>query len=99
VDWAIINKQNQPDAFNVFALFVDRNISPVNVEFQLTRGQTGEALEGYIQQWGIPETIHHDNDNDNAQEFLYGKFASLCKTHSIAEANPIRSILPKSESC
>jgi hypothetical protein len=79
VDWAIINKQNQPDVFNVFALFVDHNIGLVHVEFQLTRGQAGEALEGYIQQWGIPETIHHDN----AQEFLYGKFASLCKTHSI----------------
>ncbi len=65
VDWTIINRQNLPDVFNVFALFVDHNIGLVYVEFQLTRGQAGEALEGYIQQWGIPDTIHHDN----AQEF------------------------------
>ena len=81
VDWAIINKQNLPDVFNVFALFIDNNIGLVHVEFQLTRGQAGEALEGYIQQWGIPETIHHDN----AQEFLHGKFATLCTTHNIKQ--------------
>ena len=67
--------------FNVFALFIDNNIGLVHVEFQLTRGQAGEALEGYIQQWGIPETIHHDN----AQEFLHGKFATLCTTHKIKQ--------------
>jgi hypothetical protein len=68
--------------FNVFALFIDHNIGLVHVEFQLTRGQAGEALEGYIQQWGITDTIHHDN----AQEFIHGTFAALCKTHSITQS-------------
>jgi hypothetical protein len=54
VDLAIINKQNLPDVFNVFALFIDNNIGLVHAELQLTRGQAGEALEGYIQQWGVP---------------------------------------------
>ncbi len=81
LDWAIINKHPPPDVFNVFALFIDNNIGLVHVEFQLTRGQAGEALEGYIRQWGIPETIHHDN----AQEFLHGKFATLCTTHNIKQ--------------
>jgi hypothetical protein len=31
VDWAIINKQNQPDVFNVFALFVDHNNGLIRV--------------------------------------------------------------------
>jgi hypothetical protein len=73
VDWAIINKENLPDVFNVFALFYDTHIGLVHVEFQHTRGQAGEALEGYIQKWGIPHTILHDN----AKEFLFGKFASV----------------------
>jgi hypothetical protein len=67
VDWAIINKENLPDVFNVFALFYDVNIGLVHIEFQPTSGQAGEALEGYIQRWGIPQTIHHDN----AKEFLF----------------------------
>jgi hypothetical protein len=75
VDWAIIHKENVPDDINVFALFHDANIGLVHVEFQPTRGQAGEALEGYIQRWGIPHTIHHDN----AQEFIHGKFASVCR--------------------
>ncbi len=80
VDWAIINKENLlPDVFNVFALFYDVNIGLVHVEFQPTRGQAGEALEGYIQRWGIPQTIHHDN----AKEFLFGKFASVCRDNKI----------------
>ena len=81
VDWAIINKENLPDVFNVFALFYDVNIGLVHVEFQPTRGQAGEALEGYIQRWGIPQTIHHDN----AKEFLFGKFASVCRDNKIIQ--------------
>ena len=46
VDWAIINKENLPDVFNVFALFYDVNIGLVHVEFQHTRGQAGEAYTG-----------------------------------------------------
>ncbi len=79
VDWAIIHKENVPDEYNVFALFHDANIGLVHVEFQPSRGQAGEALEGYIQRWGIPHTIHHDN----AQEFLHGKFASVCRENKI----------------
>jgi hypothetical protein len=77
VGWAIVNKQSQPDVFNVFALFIDHNIGLVHVEFQLTRGQAGEALEGYIQQWGVPNTIHHDN----AQEFLHILSAKPTASH------------------
>jgi hypothetical protein len=79
VDWAIVHKENVPDDFNVFALFHDANIGLVHVEFQPTRGQAGEALEGYIQGWDIPHTIHHDN----AQEFLHGKCASVCRENKI----------------
>jgi hypothetical protein len=79
VDWAIIHKENIPGEYNVFALFHDANIGLVHVEFQPSRGQAGEALEGYIQRWGIPHTIHHDN----AQEFLHGKFATVCRENKI----------------
>jgi hypothetical protein len=79
VDWAIIHKENLPDEFNVFTLFHDAKIGLVHVEFQPTRGQAVDALEGYIQKWGIPHTIHHDN----AQEFLHGKFASVCREYKI----------------
>ena len=37
VDWAIVNKENLPDVFNVFALFYDTHIGLVHVEFQHTR--------------------------------------------------------------
>jgi hypothetical protein len=92
VDWAIVNKQNQPDVFNVFALFIDHNMSLVHVGFQLTltRGQAREALEGYIQQWGVPDTIHHDN----AQEFLHDIFAALCKTHNLPPTHHLTRTLP-----
>jgi hypothetical protein len=81
VDWASIHKENVPDDFNVFALFPDATIGLVHVEFQPTRGQAGEALEGYVQRWGITHTIHHDN----AQEFLHGKFASVCHENKISQ--------------
>ena len=85
VDWAIIHKENLPDEFNVFALFHDAKIGLVHVEFQPTRGQAGEALEGYIQRWGIPDTIHHDN----APEFLHGKFASVCREYKIHQTQSV----------
>jgi hypothetical protein len=81
VDWAIINKENLPDVFNAFALFHDVNIRLVHVEFQPTRGQVGEALEGYIQRWGTPHTIHHDN----AREIIFGKLASVCRDNKIIQ--------------
>jgi hypothetical protein len=76
VDWAIVNKENLVDVYNVFALFYDHNVGLVHVDFQPSRGQAGEALENYIRRWGIPETIHHDN----AQEFLHGKFETVQDT-------------------
>jgi hypothetical protein len=81
VDWAIVNKENLVDVYNIFALFYDHNVGLVHVDFQPSRGQAGEALENYIRRWGIPETIHHDN----AQEFLHGKFETVCKTHNIRQ--------------
>jgi hypothetical protein len=81
IDWAIVNKQNLPDAFNVFAVFYDMHIGLVHVEFQASRGQADEALNGYLQRYGIPEIIVHDN----AREFTDGNFAKICKERGITQ--------------
>jgi hypothetical protein len=81
LDWAIINKENLPGEFNVFAVFYDMNIGLVHVEFQASRGQADEALQGYIQLYGLPITIIHDN----AREFTDGNFAKICKEKGITQ--------------
>jgi hypothetical protein len=70
VDWTIIHKENLPDEFNVFALFHDAHIGLVHVEFQPTRGQAGEALEGYIQRWGIPKRFTMTTQKNSYTESL-----------------------------
>ena len=81
LDWAIINKTNKPDEPNVLAVFLDVNIGFVYSKPQLSRGQAGEALESYNQEIGIPTTIR----TDNAEEFIAGKFANLCKEKGIKQ--------------
>ena len=75
LDWAIVNKTALPGQPNVFAVFLDRNIGIVHTVCTTSRGLAGEALLHYIQQWGVQKNIHHDN----AEEFLHGKFAEICK--------------------
>ena len=81
VDWAIVNKTAIPGEANVFAVFEDTNIGIVHVVCTTSRGLAGEALLNYIQQWGTPKTIHHDN----AEEFLKGKFAEICTQKGIRQ--------------
>ena len=81
VDWAIVNKTNVQGELNVFAVFLDTNIGLVHVVCTESRGMAGEALQHYIQQWGTPAVIHHDN----AEEFLKGKFAKICKDKGIKQ--------------
>jgi hypothetical protein len=81
LDWAIVNKTALPGQPNVFAVFLDRNIGIVHTVCTTSRGLAGEALLHYIQQWGVPKNIHHDN----AEEFLHGKFAEICKEKGIGQ--------------
>jgi hypothetical protein len=67
LDWRIINKKAKTNEKNVFALFLDTNTGNVFVYAAESRGQAGPALEAYIQQYGKPQEIVHDN----AQEFTY----------------------------
>ena len=79
VDWAIVNKTAVPGEPNVFAVFEDTNTGIVHVVSTTSRGLAGEALLHYIQQWGTPKTIHHDN----AEEFLNGKFKEIYREKGI----------------
>ena len=81
VDWAIVNKTAIPGEPNVFAVYLDTNIGIVHTECTTSRGQAGETLLKYIQQWGVPKRIHHDN----AEEFLNGNFAEICKEKGIKQ--------------
>jgi hypothetical protein len=78
-DWAIVNKQYLPNKNNVFGVFYDTNIGLIHIECEQSTGQAGEALEGYLQRYGQPDEILHDN----AKEFLHGNFAAICKTKGI----------------
>ena len=84
-DWGIVNKPDR-HGNTVFALYLDADIGVV-YDFQAPgRGLAGESLEAYIQQWGTPECIIHDN----AQEYLTGKFADICRQHRIQHAKTLR---------
>jgi hypothetical protein len=74
VDWGIINKKAKSNVKNVFALFLDTNTGNVFIYAAESRGQAGPALETYIQQYGTPQEIVHDN----AQEFMHGTFKDIC---------------------
>ncbi len=67
------NKKAKANEKNVFALFLDMNTGNVFVYAAESRGQTGPALEAYMQQYGKPQEIVHDN----AQEFNHGTFKDI----------------------
>ena len=79
VDWGIVNKRNKTGVPNVFALFLDVNTGLVFVFPAESRGEAGDALNKYIQRYGKPHEIIHDN----AKEFVEGEFANICKQHGI----------------
>jgi hypothetical protein len=81
LDWGIVNKQYLKDKNNVFALYLDNHTGIVFGYPAASTGQAGPSLVAYIQQYGIPKTIVHDN----AQEFIHGEFAQLCKEKSITQ--------------
>ncbi len=66
---------------NVFALFLDTitgNVFSYAVE---SRGQTGPALLAYIQKYGKPNKLIHDN----AQKFMHGEFNEICTKQGIQQ--------------
>jgi hypothetical protein len=79
VDWAIINKRLLPNKNNVFALYVDVNTGLVFTYPAPSRGVAGPSLLAYIQQFGCPKLITHDN----AKEFKHGEFGEICLQKSI----------------
>ncbi len=81
MDWGIVNKQYLKEKKNGFALNLDNNSG---LGFAYPADSTGPAwppLSAYIQRYGIPKIIVHDN----AKEFLNGEFAQLCKDKSIQQ--------------
>jgi hypothetical protein len=82
LDWGIINKKAKTNEKNVFALFLDTNTGNVFVYAAESRGQAGPALEAYIQQYGKPQEIVHDN----AQEFNHGTFKDICLKQTIKQS-------------
>jgi hypothetical protein len=81
VDWGIINKKAKTNVKNVFALFLDTITGNVFSYAAESRGGAGPALQAYIQQYGKPHKLIHDN----AQEFLHGDFNEICKLQSIQQ--------------
>jgi hypothetical protein len=79
VDWGIINKKNKANVNNVFSIYLDNYTGFVFVYLAESRGQAGPSLQAFIQRYGIPKTIVHDN----AQKFCAGTFAQLCTDKSI----------------
>jgi hypothetical protein len=73
VDWGIVNKKAKPNVKNVFALFLDTNTGNVFSYAAESRGQAGPALQAYIQRYGKPNKLIHDN----AQEFMHGEFNEI----------------------
>ncbi len=61
MDWGIINKQYLKNKKNVFALYLDNNTGLVFAYPANSTGQAGPSLSAYIQRYGIPKIIVHDN--------------------------------------
>ncbi len=72
-------KRAKTNVKNVFALFLDTITGNVFVYTAESRGEAGPALQAYIQRYGKPNTIIHDNAN----EFIHGDFKTLCQTQGI----------------
>jgi hypothetical protein len=81
IDWGIINKKTQSGKNNVFALFLDINTGITFIFPAESRGQAGVALQAYIQTYGKPNEVIHDN----ATEFIQGEFAQICLDHHITQ--------------
>jgi hypothetical protein len=80
-DWGIINKTSQAGKNNVFALYLDLNTGWTAVYPKPNRGLAGDMLKEYVQDYGLPETILHDN----AAEYLNGDFATFCQEKAIKQ--------------
>ncbi len=81
VDWGIVNKKAKPNVKNVFALFLDTITGNVFSYAAESRGQAGPALLAYIQRFGKPHKLVHDN----AQEFIHGEFQEICVQQGIQQ--------------
>jgi hypothetical protein len=79
VDWGIVNKKNIAKVNNIFAIYLDNYTGFVFVYPAESRGQAGPSFQAFIQRYGTPKTIIHDN----AQEFIGGTFAQICTDKSI----------------
>jgi hypothetical protein len=79
LDWAIINKKALPKTNNVFAVYLDTNTGLVFTFPAQSRGEAGVSLLQYIQQYGTPKQVLHDN----AKEFTEGEFAQICTARGI----------------
>ena len=82
LDWGISNKKNQANVKNVFAIYLDNHTGLVFFYPAESKGQAGPSLQAFIQRYGIPKTIIHDN----AQEFIGGEFAQICTDKSIQQS-------------
>ncbi len=65
-----MNNKAKPNVKNVFALFLDTITGNVLSYAAESRGKAGTALLAYIQRYGKPNKLIHDN----AQEFMHGEF-------------------------
>jgi transposase InsO family protein len=64
-----------------FALYLDNNTGLVFGYPAESTGQAGPSLLAYIQRYGIPKQVIHDN----AQEFIHGEFSKICEDKGIAQ--------------
>ncbi len=93
MDYGIFNKKSKANVKNVFALFLDTNAGNVFVYAAESRGQAGSALEAYIQQYGKPHEIIHDN----AQEFSHRTFQDICLKQIIKQTKTRLTIPTKTQ--
>jgi hypothetical protein len=91
VDWGIVNKKNIAKVNNIFAIYLDNYTGFVFVYPAESKGQAGPSFQAFIQRYGTPKTIIHDN----AQEFIGGTFAQLCTEKSIQQQPPLPTITTK----
>jgi hypothetical protein len=69
----LVNKKAKPNVKKLFALFLDTITGNVFSYAAKSRGQAGLALLAYIQRFGKPHKLVHDN----AQEFIHGEFKDI----------------------
>ena len=79
-DWGIVNKPDR-HGNTVFALYLDENVGSCYGYQAPARSLAAEPLKGYIQNWGVPKKIKHDN----ASEYTSGEFPALCRQYGIKQ--------------